>query len=60
VSAARADDFYDDRTAHLDSARGQALTANVLLGVAVTAAAGAAVTWFLTRDTPSPRAEVSP
>ncbi|EPX59287.1 hypothetical protein D187_003191 [Cystobacter fuscus DSM 2262] len=60
VSDARAADFYSDRLAHLDSARGQALVANVLLGAAVTAAAGAAVTWFLKDRTPSPRAEVSP
>ncbi|WP_163989001.1 hypothetical protein [Pyxidicoccus caerfyrddinensis] len=60
VNAARDDDFHDDRVSHLDSARGQALAANVLLGAAVTAAAGAAVTWLLTRDTPSSLAEVSP
>lgn len=60
VNAARDDAFYSDRSAHLDSARGQALVANVLLGAAVTAAAGAAVTWFLTDDPPSPRTEVSP
>ncbi|NPD26143.1 hypothetical protein [Corallococcus exiguus] len=60
VNAAREDDFYSDRTAHLDSARGQALAANILLGAAVTAAAGAAVTWLLTGDSPSPRTEVSP
>ncbi|QSQ23501.1 hypothetical protein JY651_00505 [Pyxidicoccus parkwayensis] len=60
VNAARENDFHDDRVAYLDSARGQALAANVLLGAAVTAAAGAAVTWFLTRDAPSSLAEVSP
>ncbi|NPC49006.1 hypothetical protein D7X99_10990 [Corallococcus sp. AB032C] len=60
VNAAREDDFYSDRTAHLDSARGQALAANILLGAAVTAAAGAAITWLLTGDSPSPRTEVSP
>ncbi|WP_233597109.1 MULTISPECIES: hypothetical protein [Corallococcus] len=60
MNAAREDDFYSDRTAHLDSARGQALAANILLGAAVTAAAGAAITWLLTGDSPSPRTEVSP
>ncbi|RKH63164.1 hypothetical protein [Corallococcus aberystwythensis] len=60
VSAARDDAFYSDRAAHLDSARGQALAANVLLGAAVTAAAGAAVAWLLAGDSPSPRTEVSP
>ncbi|RKH68421.1 tetratricopeptide repeat protein [Corallococcus llansteffanensis] len=60
VNAARDDVFYSDRTAHLDSARGQSLAANVLLGAAVTAAAGAAVTWLLTDSPPSPRTEVSP
>lgn len=60
VNAAREEAFYSDRTAHLDSARGQALAANILLGAAVTAAAGAAVTWLLTGDSPSPRTEVSP
>ncbi|QRO00823.1 hypothetical protein JRI60_18210 [Archangium violaceum] len=60
VSDAREAAFYSDRQAHLDSARGQALAANVLLGAAVTAAAGAAITWFLADRTPSPQAEVSP
>ncbi|NOK15893.1 hypothetical protein [Corallococcus carmarthensis] len=60
VNSARDDAFYSDRTAHLDSARGQALAANVLLGAAVTAATGAAITWLLTGDSPSPRTEVSP
>ncbi|MFY0575734.1 hypothetical protein ACN28S_16475 [Cystobacter fuscus] len=60
VSDAREAVFYSDRRAHLDSARGQALVANVLLGAAVTAAVGAAVTWFLADRTPSPRTEVSP
>ncbi|CAM3181687.1 tetratricopeptide repeat protein [Corallococcus sp. ZKHCc1 1396] len=60
VTAARDEVFYSNRTAHLDSARGQALAANVLLGAAVTAAAGAAVTWLLMDDPPSPRVEVSP
>lgn len=60
VSDAREAAFYSDRQAHLDSARGHALVANVLLGAAVTAAAGAAITWFLADRTPSPRAEVSP
>ncbi|ATB38533.1 hypothetical protein CYFUS_003968 [Cystobacter fuscus] len=60
VSNAREAAFYSDRRAHLDSARGQALVANVLLGAAVTAAAGAAVTWFLADRTPSSRVEVSP
>lgn len=46
VNAAREDDFYSDRAAHLDSARGQALVANILMGTAVAAAAGAAVTWL--------------
>ncbi|RKH15830.1 tetratricopeptide repeat protein [Corallococcus praedator] len=60
VNAARDDAFYSDRTAHLDSARGQALAANVLLGAAITAAAGAAVVWLLTDDPPTSRTEVSP
>ncbi|RKG78156.1 hypothetical protein [Corallococcus terminator] len=60
VNAARDDAFYSNRTAHLDSARGQALAANVLLGAAITAAAGGAITWLLTDDPPSPRTEVSP
>ncbi|MCY1032733.1 hypothetical protein OV207_14785 [Corallococcus sp. BB11-1] len=60
VNAARDEVFYSNRTAHLDSARGQAIAANVLLGAAVTAAAGAAVTWLLMDDPPSPRTEVSP
>jgi hypothetical protein len=50
VNAAREDAFYSDRAAHLDSARGQALAANILLGAAVTAAAGAAVTWLLSTE----------
>jgi hypothetical protein len=60
VNNAREAAFYSDRQAHLDSARGQALVANILLGAAVTAAAGAAVSWFLADSTPSPREEVSP
>ncbi|RYZ39137.1 MAG: tetratricopeptide repeat protein [Myxococcaceae bacterium] len=60
VNAARDDAFYSDRTEHLDSARGQALAANVLLGAALTAAAGAAVTWLLMDAPPSSRTEVSP
>ncbi|NMO15110.1 tetratricopeptide repeat protein [Pyxidicoccus fallax] len=60
VSAARDAAFHSDRKAHLDSARGQALAANVLLGAAVTAAASAAITWFLSEKDASPRAEVSP
>ncbi|MBN9684742.1 MULTISPECIES: hypothetical protein [unclassified Corallococcus] len=60
VNAAREDAFYSDRSAHLDSARGQALAANILLGAAVTAAAGAAVTWLLSDAPSSTRTEVSP
>ncbi|MHA7631622.1 hypothetical protein [Corallococcus sp. M7] len=60
VNAARDDAFYSDRSAHLDSARGQALAANILLGAAVTAAAGAAVTWLLSDAPSSTRTEVSP
>ncbi|NOK37726.1 hypothetical protein HMI49_31450 [Corallococcus exercitus] len=60
VNAARDAAFYSDRTAHLDSARGQALAANVMLGAAVAAVAGATITWLLTGDSPSPRTEVSP
>lgn len=45
--------------AHLDEARGQALAANILFGVAVTAAAGAVITWFTGNET-AHADEVSP
>ena len=38
---------FDDQLHHLDSARGQALGANILFGIATAAAAGAVVTYFL-------------
>lgn len=44
---------------HLDTARGQALAANILFGVAVTAAAGAVITYF-TGNEPAHAKEVSP
>ncbi|WP_223632914.1 hypothetical protein [Corallococcus sp. EGB] len=60
VNAARDDAFHSDRGDHLDTARGQAVAANILFGAAVTAATGAVVTWFLSGDPASTRTEVSP
>jgi hypothetical protein len=48
-----------EQVAHLDEARGQALAANILFGVAVTAAAGAVITWFTGNETANAE-EVTP
>lgn len=47
VEAARTAEFQDDFLAHHQQARGSATAANVLLGTAGLAVAGAVVTWFL-------------
>ncbi|MBZ4417061.1 tetratricopeptide repeat protein [Myxococcus sp. RHST-1-4] len=47
------------RSSHLEEARSQALVANILFGAAITAAAGAAFTWFTSHET-GRVAEVSP
>lgn len=46
IQDARDVDPISEKEAHLDEARGQALAANILFGVAATAAAGAVITWF--------------
>ncbi|MCP3163752.1 tetratricopeptide repeat protein [Myxococcus qinghaiensis] len=51
IQDARASAVVDTQNKHLDSARGQALAANVLFGVAVTSVAGAVITYF-TGSTP--------
>jgi tetratricopeptide (TPR) repeat protein len=53
--------FYaDEAAARLDRAQGNALAANVLLGTAGVAAAGALVTWLLLPGSPPATAEASP
>ena len=47
------------RISRLEEAQGQALVANILFGAAITAAAGAAISWFTSNETESV-AEVSP
>lgn len=59
IEDARKASLVDEQVAHLDEARGQALAANILFGVAVTAAAGAVVTWFTGNETANAE-EVSP
>ncbi|MFY2560572.1 tetratricopeptide repeat protein [Corallococcus terminator] len=51
IQDARKASVVDAQREHLDSARGQALVANVLFGVAVTSVAGAVITYF-TGSTP--------
>ncbi|NTX36339.1 tetratricopeptide repeat protein [Myxococcus sp. CA033] len=46
IQNAREATQVDAQQGHLDSARGQALAANVLFGVAVTSVAGAVITYF--------------
>ncbi|MFP2958714.1 tetratricopeptide repeat protein [Myxococcus sp. 1LA] len=55
IQNARDTFVIDEQVSHLDSARGKALGANILFGVAVTAAAGAVITYFLGDDTPAQR-----
>ncbi|MCP3141303.1 tetratricopeptide repeat protein [Pyxidicoccus xibeiensis] len=59
IDDARANISVGERSNHLEEARGKALAANILFGVAITAAAGAAITWLTGNDTGS-TAEVSP
>ncbi|WP_164017366.1 tetratricopeptide repeat protein [Pyxidicoccus trucidator] len=59
IQDARAASHTEDQLTRLDEARGQALAANILFGVAVTAAAGAVITWFTGGETVH-EAEVSP
>lgn len=47
--------YAEDQVRHLDSARGQALGANVLFGIAVTAAVGAVTTYLLMDENASSR-----
>jgi tetratricopeptide (TPR) repeat protein len=51
IQDAREANLVNDQAAHLDEARGQALAANILFGVAVTAAAGAVITWLTANET---------
>jgi tetratricopeptide (TPR) repeat protein len=59
IQNARDSDPGDQQSAYLDQARGQALAANILFGVAATAAAGAVITWFTGKETAHAE-EVSP
>ncbi|WP_238539651.1 tetratricopeptide repeat protein [Corallococcus macrosporus] len=47
IQSARDTFDVEEQMSHLDSARGKALGANILFGVAATAAAGAVITYFL-------------
>lgn len=47
IQSARDAFDVDAQMGHLDAARGKALGANILFGVAATAAAGAVITYFL-------------
>ncbi|WIG96227.1 tetratricopeptide repeat protein [Myxococcus sp. SDU36] len=47
IQSARDTFEVDEQMGHLDAARGKALGANILFGVAATAAAGAVITYFL-------------
>ncbi|WP_049872352.1 tetratricopeptide repeat protein [Myxococcus hansupus] len=55
IQSAREALFVDEQARYLDSARGQALGANVLFGIAVTAAVGAVTTYLLTDENSSSR-----
>ncbi|NMO20954.1 tetratricopeptide repeat protein [Pyxidicoccus fallax] len=59
IEDARGATSMQSQSGHLEDARSQALIANVLFGAALTAAAGAAITWF-TGTEPRPVTEVSP
>ncbi|WP_426750788.1 tetratricopeptide repeat protein [Myxococcus sp. Y35] len=55
IQSARDAIYVTEKSRHLDSAQGQALGANILFGIAATAAAGAVITWFLGDEDASER-----
>jgi hypothetical protein len=56
LAAARQSFYEDEAAARISQAQGSARTANLLLGTAGVAAAGALVTWFLLSGEAAPRA----
>ncbi|QQR46830.1 tetratricopeptide repeat protein [Myxococcus xanthus] len=55
IQSARDTFSIDEQMGHLDAARGKALGANILFGVAATAAAGAVITYFLGNEATAQR-----
>ncbi|WP_228557827.1 tetratricopeptide repeat protein [Myxococcus sp. AB056] len=55
IQSARDTFSVNEQMGHLDAARGKALGANILFGVAATAAAGAVITYFLDNEATAQR-----